>query len=108
MTVSNPETSETATTTTGEKKRPLINKYKRGPRYNNSESLTPYPMPYIYYPPPSVYYPTTNTITRDDDDLEIIMHDDNTSSADLTRRSDQSKLSFLLYYKKIHYSYFYR
>lgn len=80
--VSIPETGES----TGEKKR--INKYKRGPRYAY-EPLPPYSMPYIYYPPPSVYYPTA---TRDDDDLEIIMHEEsNTSSADLTRRSDQSK-----------------
>ncbi|KAI8088394.1 hypothetical protein BDF21DRAFT_396554 [Thamnidium elegans] len=45
-------------------------------------------MSYGYYPPPSVYYPP---ITTRDDDLEITMHDDNTSSAELGRRSDQRK-----------------
>lgn len=86
MTVSTPESNQG----NDFKKRPFVNRYKRhgngnGNKYHH-EILPHYPMPYIYYPPPSVYYPP---ITTRDGDLEIIMHDENTNSADFTRRSDQ-------------------
>ncbi|GAA5809446.1 hypothetical protein MFLAVUS_002854 [Mucor flavus] len=83
MTVSTPESNQG----TDFRKRPFVNKYKRNGNGYNRELLH-YPMAYGYYPPPSVYYPP---ITTRDDDLETIMHDDNTNSAELGRRSDQRK-----------------
>ncbi|KAI8084251.1 uncharacterized protein B0P05DRAFT_534820 [Gilbertella persicaria] len=84
------------------------NKYKREtnqrfPNYHHSMRYyhESYPTSYIYYPPLNHYYRTpfeSNTNTRDDEDLEIIMHDESSSSLNNTssvetslRSSDQNK-----------------
>jgi hypothetical protein len=99
------------------KKRQSVTKHKRGggnsygryrdefSRYSSYKELPRYAVPsYVYYYPPSVYYPPSSAFdssttynhvtTRDDEDLEIIMHEEsmnNTSSVDRRRISDQGK-----------------
>lgn len=79
--------------------------------YSNQQQKPDYPMPYVYYYPTSAmfYLPTGNNVntsvvnstniiptTRDEEDLEIIVHDEsmnnNVSSVDTrSSSSDQSK-----------------
>ncbi|GAN05321.1 hypothetical protein MAM1_0088d04791 [Mucor ambiguus] len=85
--------------------------------YPNQPLKSDYPMPYVYYypPPANMYYPPLDTgssvgtsaaavatpsaiipSTRDEDDLEIIVHDEsmnNVSSVDTRRSSSSDQMS---------------